>query len=557
MDAAPRGRVWLDAALGFALVLATGLAYGGLGQAGFVSYDDPGYVTENAHVLAGLSAEGLRWSLGTFRQGNWHPVTWWSHQLDVELFGLDPAGHHRTSLALHLASAVLVFALLRRATGARWRSALAAGLFALHPLRVESVAWIAERKDVLSAALGLLALRLWVEGTRGARIAATAAFALALGAKPMAVTLPCVLLLLDRWPLGRERALGWARLVREKAVLFAFAAASCAVTVAAQRAGGAVQTLEAVPPLRRVENAALAVVAYLRQTLWPSDLAVFYPRSGPQPLAGVAAVLAIAGATAWAQRGRERRPWAWTGWLWFLGTLVPVIGLVQVGEQARADRYTYLPSIGLALAAAWALGEVAARRPALRGALVAASLLVLGALGAATHRQVHVWHDSRTLFEHALAATGDHVVALVQLGNERRDAGALDEALPLYERALRLRPTDFLAHLNYGAALGRAGRDAEAAGHFGRALELRPGEPRASANLAAALLALGRAAEAEAPLRAALRADPDQPAARYNLALALEATGRRAEARDELRRALELDPGFEAARRLLEQLAEE
>ncbi len=393
--------------LGLALGLAvlTVLVFAPVLGHDFVSLDDPAYVTANRQVRRGLTAEGFGWAWGAEVAANWHPLTLLSHMLDCELYGLDPGGHHLTSLLLHTANAVLLFVVWRRLTGAAGRSAVVAALFAIHPLHVESVAWIAERKDVLSGFFFLLTLAAWTgwvrRPTRRRYLLALLAFALGLLAKPMLVTLPLVLLLLDVWPLERlprgapaaeiRRAFG--RLLREKLPFFLAALAAGVVALFTQRE--AMFPLAALPPAQRAANALLAYAAYLGDTLWPRGLAVFYPLPGPQPAWRVALAAALFAALTAATLARCRRsPWLAVGWLWFAGMLVPVIGLLQVGSQGRADRYTYLPSIGLFVALVW---EVAERWPAgrlRRPALAAAALLAIAPLAVAARAQVATWRDS-------------------------------------------------------------------------------------------------------------------------------------------------------------------
>jgi len=412
----PPGRRPLFVAL--ALFVATLLLYAPSGRFAFLNYDDDVYVTANEGVRGGLSAAGLRWAFTTGHAANWHPLTWLSHQLDVTLFGLDAGAHHRTNAVLHALNAALAFLALRALTGAPLRSALAAALFAWHPLRVEAVAWVAERKELLATACGLaclLAYASWARRGGAPRLALAWTFlALGLLAKPMLVTLPFVLLLLDRWPLGRGA--GAARW-REKLPFLLLALASAAVTWSVQRAGGALGPLESVGPGTRLANAALATALYLGKTLVPTGLAVFHPHpalgGGPAPLAVALALAALAACTALAFRARRRVPAVWTGWLWFTGTLVPVLGLVQVGLQGWAERYTYLPSLGLGLALVWGLAALAERAHAERAAL-AGALAVLALAGLGTLRQLATWRDSRTLFTHAVAVDGS-AVAHVQL----------------------------------------------------------------------------------------------------------------------------------------------
>jgi hypothetical protein len=432
--------------LGGVLALLTVLAFlPSLGN-GYVLLDDPLYVTGNAKVRQGITGEGLAWALTANVANNWHPLTMLSHMVDVEVFGLAPAGHHLTSLLLHLANVLLLFEALRRMTGAVFRSALVAAVFAVHPTRVESVAWIAERKDVLSGLFWMLALLAYLYYARrpspGRYLLAGLSMALGLAAKPMLVTLPCVLLLLDLWPLGRR---GLGRLILEKIPLFALSAASSVVTLHYQKASLA--PLEALPWDLRLSNAAVSYVTYLGKAFLPRDLAVFYPFPAQIPLwqalGSAALIIVLTGLAAWRIR---KSPWLLVGWLWFLGTLVPVIGLVQVGRQAMADRYTYLPFAGLFLAMVWGLAELVAQRAVLRRALGVVAVLAVLILTAMTRSQARHWADSVTLFRHALAVTGDNDLARIGLAKalaarREEEGNAVREAQPRDEEdGGRLRP---------------------------------------------------------------------------------------------------------------------
>ncbi|HKI05311.1 MAG TPA: glycosyltransferase family 39 protein [Thermoanaerobaculia bacterium] len=419
-------------------------------------------------VQKGITPESLAWVRTANVANNWHPLTMLSHMLDYEIFGMSPAGHHFTSLLLHAANVLLLFEVLRRMTGAAGRSAVAAGLFAVHPLHVESVAWVAERKDVLSALFWILAMGAYhcyaARPSPGRYLLVALAMALGLMAKPMVVTLPLALLLLDVWPLGRLTfESGWehrlSRLAAEKLPLLGLSAAASLVTLHYQTTS--LVTLEALPWRLRLANAAVSYAAYLGKTLLPRNLAVFYPIPLDIPLWKAAgAALLIASLTALAAWKARKAPWLLVGWLWFLGTLVPVIGLVQVGRQAMADRYTYLPSIGLFLALCWGLPALSAGRR-WRSALAAAAVLALLALAAATRAQVRHWSDSVTLYRHALAATRGNYVAHVGLARAlaaRKDwTGAADQ----YRAALALRPRLRVAQKGLAQALHEAGRGEE------------------------------------------------------------------------------------------------
>jgi hypothetical protein len=387
----------------------------------FTSYDDRTYVSANRHIQRGLSAEAVRWAFTTTRAANWHPVTWVSHMIDVTVFGLAPGPAHAVNLALHVANVLLLFVFFARTTGAAGRSAVVAALFAVHPLHVESVAWIAERKDVLSTLFWLLATWEYVEYARSRSTGrlALVAFLMALGllAKPMLVTLPFTLLLLDRWPLGRASA-GWKALVVEKLPLFALSIAACVATFLAQQAGGAVASVERFPAPVRVANAIWSYVAYLELTLWPRRLAVFYPHPGSSLPAWKVALAAsiLAAMTSLAVMLRRSRPYVLTGWLWYVGTLVPVIGLVQVGNQGMADRYTYVPLIGIFVIVAWTAASWGSHTT------IPAVAVVL-ALAAAARAQVMEWRDTVTVFTHALAVTGPNPTALVNWAPRSRIEG--------------------------------------------------------------------------------------------------------------------------------------
>jgi Flp pilus assembly protein TadD len=599
----PRSSRLLDLAILVLLAASTVLAYAHVGRCAFVNFDDPAYVTENAQVKHGLTVAGVRWAFTTLANCNWHPLTWLSHMLDYQLFGLAAGAHHRTSLAFHVLDACLLYLVLRRMTEAPWRSAAVAGLFALHPLHVESVAWIAERKDVLSALFALLTIAAWVEHVkRRSRVfyaLALVLFALALLSKPMVVTLPFVLVLLDLWPLGRlrrgapdrlpretqpdplrggarkqaarERAgargaaparagalvrgaapapLSLGALLAEKTPFFALAAFGCVMTLIAQTRGGAAISIVSLTPGMRVANAAVSYVAYLGKLVWPARLCAFYPLRrhlpGVEWLGALAALLVITGLVAWQWK---RRPYLPVGWAWYLGTLVPVIGLVQVGAQSMADRYTYLPSIGIALMAVWLIADAAPRWSA--SVLAALGALLCVALVARTRDQVRTWTDDLTLYQHALAVTSHNArmeknygATLQRLGRNADAVRALDAAIrdeprwadPWYNRgmakeglgdldgaaadyaaAARLEPTAGAPHLRLASLAFARGRYDEALREFESATRLAPGDVDAWDGLGATLASLGRYREAEAPFRRALALRPGYEFALRNL----------------------------------------
>jgi Flp pilus assembly protein TadD len=537
-----RGDTRLRLVLGVLLALAVVTAYWPVLGNEFVNYDDNEYLTDNPHVQQGLTWEAVRWAWTTGYAGNWFPLTWMSHMVDWRLYGPAPSGHHATNLALHVANTLLVFGLLGAATGAVWRSALVAGLFGLHPLRVESVAWAAERKDVLSACLWLLTLWAYGRWVRrgGARRYALVALGLAVGltAKQMAVTLPCALVLLDVWPLRRLESAGLWALVREKLPLVPIVAAAAMVTMIVQSAGGMIGDAETNPLGVRVATAVVAYAAYLWKTAWPRELIVLYVHHGAPPASAVAlsaAVLVVLSALAW--RERIRRPYLLVGWLWFLGTLVPVIGLVPIGRHAYADRYTYIPLLGIFAAVAWLPPAGRWARPA--GAVAAA---VLVALGIRTHAQVRVWHDPVSLFSHALAADERSPLAHVNLAYGLVDRGEVERAIPHFRRALELEPTYAKAHVGLGNVLLSRGQLDEAVAQYEAAVYADPQSFFALTNLGYVIAQRGRFAEAIPYYERALEVRPDFVPALNNLGLALARTGRFAEARVWFGRALTVDP---------------
>ena len=544
-----KSRVDLLAAMGAALVVLTFVALSGTTSNSFLNYDDDVYVTDNPHVLGGLNGQSLAWALTSTEAANWHPVTWMSHMLDVQLFGRNAARHHLTSLLIHALNAVLLFLLLVRMTGALWRAAFVAALFAIHPLHVESVAWIAERKDVLSTLFWLLALLAWLHwlaSKTAARYALVLAlFALGLMAKPMLVTLPFTLMLLDYWPLKRATL---PPLWKEKLPLFAMSLASCIVTVIAQRAGGALQTLSTVSFPARAANAVVAYVSYLGKTVWPASLAIFYPHPGSRHAwQAVGAALVLCAVTTLALRLARRAPYFLFGWLWFLGTLVPAIGLVQVGAQATADRYTYVPLVGLFVATAWGLAALVATRPSTRYLVAAVAIGSLVVLIPVTRAQVRTFSDNVSLFEHALAVTSDNCVAQNNLGLALMGRGRTDDAVAHYREALRIKPDYGEAHNNLAVALRELGRSDESVEQLKRALALDPESASAHVNLGNALVAQGEVAAAIEHYEHAMSARPGLFDAEENLGLVLDRLGRPDEAIPHLRRALELRPDDAAA----------
>ncbi len=379
-----------------ALICLTLLAYVPLWRSGFINYDDPDYVTENAHVTAGLHADSVRWAFTTFQAGNWHPLTWLSHMLDCQVWGMNPLPHHFTNLALHIANTLLLFVLMRRMTGARWTSGLVAAVFAIHPMHVESVAWIAERKDVLCGLFWMLSMLIYVRyaetnntpAQRKFYVLTLGCFVLGLLSKPMIVTLPFVLLLMDYWPLRRLNHLSWRRCALEKVPFVALSAIVSVITVMAQNKAGAVRDFGALPLATRLENAAVAIFRYIYKLLWPVDLAVLYPYEKWPATTIFAAVIGFLAVVLLTLVVRKRYPWLAFGWFWFVVSLLPVVGIVQVGVQSIADRYTYIPSIGLFIAASMASAELLKRFSSLRIVAIAGTCLALAACGWLTFRQV-------------------------------------------------------------------------------------------------------------------------------------------------------------------------
>ncbi len=546
-DGVLRWWVWLAAVL-----LLTAVVYLPVLRYGYVNFDDGLYAGDNAHVRRGMTAEGVGWAFGTFESSNWHPLTWVSLMLDTTIFGDRPFGHHLVNLALHLANTLLLACLLARMTGRVVPSMVVAGLFALHPLHVESVAWVSERKDVLSTFLWLAAMAAYLFHLRRptpARYAAIVVlFGLGLMAKPMLVTLPVVLLLLDAWPLGRFCGGGRTggavrRVLLEKVPLLALSLASSVVTFVAQQRGGSVSDFHVLPFARRLSNALVSYVAYLDRTVAPRGLAILYPHPGegwPAWRVALSVVLLVA-VTAAVVRLARSRPWFAVGWLWYVGTLLPVIGLVQVGMQSMADRYTYVPLIGIFLAAAWGLDDAfdgPRCRRVLAGAWVAACIV----LALASWRQVGYWKDGVSLFTRALAvAEGNALthnnlaVALLARGD---DAGAERH----YRLALTYDPTNAVAHYNLGIIAERSSKWSEALVHYREAVRIDPKLALARNNLGIALARAGDLPGAETQLRQALAINPRHPQARYNLGFTLQKLGRLDEAAAEYRAALEIEP---------------
>jgi tetratricopeptide (TPR) repeat protein len=474
---APRSERFLTVGICIGLAGLVWLVFGQTIWHDFINYDDPRYVYENTKITSGLSLSGIGWAFTHIHSMNWHPLTTISHMLDCQFYGVKAGWHHFTNVLLHAIAVILLFLALQVMTGALWRSAFVAVVFAIHPLRVESVAWIAERKDVLSGVFFMLTLLAYAHYVRlpslGRYLLVAFVFACGLMSKPMLVTLPFVLLLLDYWPLDRIRGRLWKR-VLEKLPLIALSAGSSLATFVAQK--GAVGWTEELPILERINNAIVSYVLYIWQMIWPINLAVFYPHPENRlPVWEIiSAALLLVCATAAAITIRRQRPYLLTGWLWYLGMLVPVIGLVQVGWQGRADRYTYLPQIGLYVAVAWAVADLTALWRHQRTIVSAAAILVISLLSVSCWAQTSYWRDSETLFKHALAVTTNNDVAENNLGIVFLGQGRVDEAISLLQAAVNLRPDNSPAHENLAKALLQKGDVSEALVHYHKLLELQP-----------------------------------------------------------------------------------
>ncbi len=520
----------------------------------FITLDDPTYIQENSMVKRGVTLAGLTWAFTTFHVANWHPLTWISHMIDSQFFGLNAGGHLLVNALIHATNTSLVFWFLLRTTHTRWPSALVAALFALHPLHVESVAWASERKDTLSTLFGLLSLIAYVryvDAPSGIRYLWTGmTLALGLLAKPMLVTWPFVMLLLDYWPLRRwQSAKGKAetgklrKLILEKIPFFILVAASAVITLIAQSRGGALRTLAHEPVALRLSNALVSYAKYLLLTFWPNHLAVYYPLA-PRGIPSwqiVGAAFLLIGITAFCFIQRKIRPYLIVGWLWFLGTLVPVIGLVQVGGQTMADRYFYIPSIGLFIALVFGLAEIVTSwrvAPSLCAAIAGAVLLVLATLANA---QIQRWRDSFTLFEYTLAVTPPNVRIEHNLGVAFGAINRFDEAAVHFEKALQIDPNFYDGLVAMSVTRAHQGRMPEAIEYFQAAIRLQPDTPKAHVQLAHALWEQNRDQEALEEMRRALQSAPGDPDIRGDFGLALAMVGRLPEAIEQLQEALRLN----------------
>ena len=522
----------------------------------FITLDDPTYIQGNSMVNRGLTRAGIAWAFTTFYAANWHPLTWISHMIDCQLFGTNAGRHLLVNALIHVANTLLVFWFLLRATHARWPSALIAALFALHPLHVESVAWASERKDTLSTLFGLLSLIAYVRYAEAPSRKRYTWIAVTLGlgllAKPMLVTWPFVMLLIDYWPLRRFRAASSARrsevatelwpLLREKLPLFVLAAASAIMTLIAQSREGAVRTLAHDPIALRLSNALVSYAKYLLLTFWPNDLAIYYPFAGIPAWQIIGAAFLLIGTTAFCLSQRKIRPYLIVGWLWFLGTLVPVIGLVQVGGQIMADRYFYIPSIGLFIAVVFGLADITRSlrvAPSLSAAIAGIVLLVLATL---TNTQIRRWHDSFTLFEHTLAVTPPNLRIEHNLGVALGVSDRYDEAAAHFEKALQIDPNFYDGLVAMGVTRAHQGRLPEAIEYFQAAIRSQPDAPKARVQLAHALWTQDRNQAALEEMDRASQLAPNDADIRADFGLALALVGRIPEAIEQLHEALRLNP---------------
>jgi Flp pilus assembly protein TadD len=528
--------VWLTA---LSLAMVTVAVYWPVTGHDFINLDDGLYVCGNAHVKSGLNWRSITWAFCNLKAGFWHPLTWLSILADCQLYGLRPWGHHLTSVLLHAASTGVLFLALKQLTGATWRSAFVAALFGLHPLHIESVAWVSERKDVLSGFFWMLTLLMYARyaqqsrircpGSKVSYVLALLFFACGLMSKPMVVTLPLMLLLLDWWPLRRfspsninDHRTTVRRLIWEKVPFLAAAFVCGVVTIYAARGAGALGTETQVPLGGRVQNAFLSYAAYLQQTFWPTDLAVFYPYPEVLP-AWRAAGAGLLGMmiSALLLRGARRLPYLAVGWTWYVVTLLPVIGLIPVGEFSRADRFTYVPLVGVFLMLAWVAFELTKGWRHHVIVLLVAGCAAIGLCGAWTRQQLGYWNNSETLFRHALAVTENNYMAHNCLGAALDEKGQLDEAIRQYQEAVRLQPNCVQAHFNLGIALGKKGQLDEAIRQYQEVIRLQPGSTTAHNNLGVVLVMKGNIDGAISQFQEVLRLKPDSVDGRNNLARAL------------------------------------
>lgn len=555
-----RNRAGLIAFLCLSLIAITLAVYMQVGNHQFLNFDDGDYVAYNPHIVSGITGENITWTFTSVYAANWHPLTWLSHMLDVQLFGLDPRGHHLINVAIHIINTLLLFLLLVRLTGAVWRGWFVAALFALHPLHVESVAWVAERKDVLSGMFFFITLLLYAEYAANQRrslyLLTLVTFMFGLMAKPMLVTLPIIMLLLDYWPLHHVAQIGGCALRQlfvEKIPFLVCSMLSGIVTIYAQQKGGSVSDTSVVPMLLRIENALTAYVLYLGKTFWPVDLTIYYPfpSSIPlwQPVCSLALLIAVTGA---AIRARQNHPHLLVGWFWFLVSLVPVIGLLNVGGQAMADRYTYLPLCGIFIMIAWGIPCFREIYPFQRSmvVLLATSAIVVSLV--LTWRQLRHWEDNFTLYRHTLQVTRNNYLIHNNLGVALTDTGQLNAAVREYQAALRIIPYYSDAHYNLGSALQQMGYLDDAIIEYWEALRFNSGNTDAHINLGQIFAFRGDLDAAILEYRRCLQKNRNKPEAHFGLAGAMAAKGLMEEAIHEYQETLRLEPQHAKARKNLE-----
>ena len=540
------------------LAVVTFAVYMQAGDHPFISFDDPSYVTDNPHVSSGISVQNIFWAFTSVEAGNWHPITWLSHMTDVQLYGMNPRWHHVTNVIIHIISSLLLLFLLHRCTGLLWQSSFVAFLFALHPLHVESVAWVAERKDVLSAFLWFVTLLFYSEYVKKHKpalyVLSLVSFMLGLMSKPMLVTLPVVMLLMDYWPFdryrygGREQGLrqfsGRLRaLAIEKIPFFICSLLSGLITIYAQHKGGATSSLEALPLGLRVENASVAYVNYIIKTLWPSDLAVYYPFSPTIPFWHViGSLLVLLLISAAVVRIRHRHPSLAMGWFWFLVTLIPVIGLLQVGSQSMADRYSYIPAIGLFIVAAWGAPLLTTCLKRQKAILAISAGLVIIASAVLTWQQLGYWRDSISLYRHALSVTSGSYLVHSNLGVALAEKGDIDAAIHEYHEAIVISPGDFKAHGNLGLALLERGDLDGAVQECQIALQLKPDNMSSHYNLGLALAKKGNLDGAIHEYQEAIRMNPNISKVHNSLGRAYIEKGYLDAATQEFQAALRISP---------------
>jgi len=556
--------------LGLFLMILTFAIFEQVRTYAFVSFDDGAYITENRHLQPGLTLEGVTWAFTTTHAGLWIPLTWLSHMFDCQLYGLNPSGHHLTNLVFHIASTLLLFLVLERMTGSLWRSAFVAALFALHPLHVESVAWAAERKDVLSTFFWMLTMWTYVRYIERPRLnrylLALLFFTLGLLSKPMLVTLPFVLLLLDYWPLGRfhfgrlsgdrkshapkasdtgDQKSIVLRLIREKAPFFVLCAISSILAIFAAQKTGALASLESYTLGSRIANASVSYVSYIVKMVWPRHLAVLYPYQVMLPIwKVVGSGLLLVCVCLLVIHAARKLPYLVVGWFWYLGTLIPVIGIVQAGLQALADRFTYVPLIGLFIMMAWGVPDILAGWRFRKVVLSISAGLLLSLLMIVTNLQLKHWQNDTTLFEHTLAATSDNFIIHDTLGFSLMRQGKTQEAIAHYAEALRIKPDYAEAHNNLGIILANQGKIQEAIAHFAEALRIAPDYADAHNNLGIILANQGKIQEAIAHYAEALRIKPDYAEAHNNLGAALAGQGKTQEAIGHFAEALRIKPDY-------------